>query len=175
MSHPPQIVLYWKGPFSQWHPSRFELEGHDFTCAEQFMMHAKAKLFGDQASAQRILETTDPGEQKAVGRQVRGFDPALWDREKVAIVTRGNNAKFRQNKGLRRKLFQTGSALLAEASPIDTIWGIGLSADDPRALDPAKWPGQNLLGKILTDLREALRRDYPDEAEIVATDIQGVS
>ena len=90
-------------------------------------------------------------------------------------MTRGNDAKFRQNQGLRRKLFQTGSAILAEASPIDAVWGIGLSADDPRAQDPAQWPGQNLLGKILTELRETLRRDFPEEAEIVATDTTGAT
>ena len=31
-----------KSPFSQWHPSEFEVEGVTYNCAEQFMMHRKA-------------------------------------------------------------------------------------------------------------------------------------
>jgi predicted NAD-dependent protein-ADP-ribosyltransferase YbiA (DUF1768 family) len=33
-----------------------------------------------------------------------------------------------------------------EASPTDRIWGIGLAANDERAVDPAAWRGLNLLG-----------------------------
>ena len=29
-------------PFSQWHPSKFEVEGIEYNCAEQYMMHQKA-------------------------------------------------------------------------------------------------------------------------------------
>jgi predicted NAD-dependent protein-ADP-ribosyltransferase YbiA (DUF1768 family) len=33
---------------------------------------------------------------------------------------------------------------------------IGLAASDPRSEDPEQWRGQNLLGKILTRLRDEL-------------------
>ena len=46
--------------------------------------------------------------------------------------------------------------ILVEASPYDRIWGIGLAASDPRALDARQWRGQNLLGRILTSLRDEL-------------------
>lgn len=29
-------------PFSQWHPARFTVEGVEYNCAEQYMMHQKA-------------------------------------------------------------------------------------------------------------------------------------
>ena len=35
-----------RGVFSQWHPTSFVLEGQTFTTAEQWMMLAKARLFG---------------------------------------------------------------------------------------------------------------------------------
>lgn len=43
-----------------------------------------------------------------------------------------------------------------EASPIDTIWGIGLSEKDRRAWNRETWRGQNLLGEILTKVRDKL-------------------
>ncbi len=128
-----------------------------FNCAEQAMMVLKARLFGDEASAAQILGATEPGKQKALGREVRGFDQAVLDAHKVAIVTRINRAKFDQNRGLRRKLLQTGDAMLVEASPMDVIWGIGLDAQTARQTPEADWPGQNLLGQILTQVRDEFR------------------
>ncbi|MFD7659407.1 NADAR domain-containing protein, partial [Actinosynnema sp. NPDC059797] len=58
---------------------------------------------------------------------------------------------------LRTSLLSTGDRVLVEASPVDRIWGIGLAADDERALDPASWRGLNLLGEALTRVRELLR------------------
>ena len=56
-------------------------------------------------------------------------------------------------------LIQTGDRRLAEASPHDNLWGIGLSACDPRASSTDSWCGQNLLGQALEHAREILRRD----------------
>jgi predicted NAD-dependent protein-ADP-ribosyltransferase YbiA (DUF1768 family) len=49
-----------------------------------------------------------------------------------------------------------GERVLAEASPADAVWGIGVAADDPRAAEPDRWPGANLLGFALAAARDAL-------------------
>lgn len=53
-----------------------------------------------------------------------------------------------------KTILKTFPKTLAEASPFDTIWGIGLSADDPRALNKETWKGKNLLGHALTKIRD---------------------
>jgi len=157
MTAAPDILPFLKGFLSQWARSDFTLDGAAFTCAEQYMMWRKAGLFGDDLMAGKILAATEPHDHKRLGQAVRGFDQAVWDAEKVTIVTAGTRAKFGQNAGLARKLDSTGTAILVEANPRDFVWGAGLAADDPDILDPARWRGQNLLGQILMQVRGELR------------------
>lgn len=160
--------FYWTGPFSQWQHSEFDLDGCRFVTAEQAMMYSKAVLFEDLETAALILQENDPGRQKALGRRVKGFTEAMWEENKCGIVYRVNFEKFLQNKGLRRKLFQTGERVLVEASPVDVIGGVGLEASVADVTPESEWPGQNLLGRIITRVRNELKVMFPDEAEQVA-------
>ncbi len=148
--------MFWgKGDvFSNFHPAKFTIKGIDFNCVEQCMMYAKAKNFGDNEIAARILKEKIPNEMKKLGRLVNGFNEEKWIsiREKVVYVA--CREKFSQNKHLMDELLSTGDLMLVEASPSDKIWGIGLSADDPNATDESKWRGQNLLGKALMRVRK---------------------
>jgi hypothetical protein len=58
---------------------------------------------------------------------------------------------------LKKFLLQTGTTSLVEASANDGIWGIGLSIKNPAITDERNWKGLNLLGKILTSVRDELR------------------
>lgn len=141
---------------SQWYPCKFTIDNITFTCAEQWMMYSKALLFKDKITRQKILSTHDPSKQKALGRIVKNFDPDVWSKESKVIVYVGNLAKFTQNKELLDQLLSTEYTTLVEASPSDLIWGIGLRASDKRATNKELWRGKNLLGSILTMLRDNL-------------------
>jgi ribA/ribD-fused uncharacterized protein len=141
---------------SQWWPSRFTIDGQIYTTSEQWMMAAKARLFKDHAIADRILQAKSPKEIKALGRLVSGFDEAMWVQHRYAIVLQGTVQKFEQNPELKRYLIGTGSKIIAEASPVDRIWGIGLAQDDPHADNPLKWNGDNLLGFSLMEARDQI-------------------
>jgi len=147
------FVFFWHGWPSQWHPAAFTLDGAVYLCAEQFMMAEKARLFGDEETRARILAATSPREHKALGREVKGFDSARWTEVCREVVYRGNVAKFAQNADLAALLLATGERTLAEASPTDRIWGIGLAANDARATDPSGWKGKNWLGEALMRVR----------------------
>lgn len=141
---------------SQWGSFPFEHEGLRFPTAEHWMMHGKARLFGDEAMAEAILKCRTSWQAKEYGRRVRGFDPATWEAHAQAIVTEGNLLKFRQHPRFGAWLVSTAPAVLAEASPTDETWGIGLSEADRTAGDPRRWPGRNLLGFALMRVREIL-------------------
>ncbi len=141
---------------SQWHPSSFEVDGKRYATAEHYMMAGKARLFGDREIEAKILASDDPREAKGLGRKVRGFEAARWQQACVGIVVDGNVAKFTQHRKLRAFLLGTGETILVEASPLDTIWGIGLGKENPKALDPRSWRGTNLLGFALMDVRGKL-------------------
>lgn len=141
---------------SQWYPAPFEENGQAYATAEHYMMAEKARLFHDEASRQAILAAGTPGEAKALGRKVSGFDNAAWEQHAFDIVVRGNLLKFSQNPALRDFLLASRERVLVEASPQDRIWGIGLHRDDPRAADPASWEGTNLLGFALMEVRSRL-------------------
>jgi len=142
---------------SQWWAVTFTLDGRRYSSAEHFMMERKARLFGDEETAEAILAAPDSKTAKALGRAARGFDDAVWKRHRYEIVVAGNLAKFGQHQDLSDYLLGTGTDILVEASPHDCVWGIGLGAADERAGRPADWRGLNLLGFALMDIRAALR------------------
>jgi ribA/ribD-fused uncharacterized protein len=146
------------GCLSQWWPSPCTLDGLTYPTAEHYMMHRKALLFGDAGTAARILAAGHPKAAKDLGRQVRGFDQARWEQHRYDIVVTGNLARFRQHPDLAAWLTGTGDRILVEASPVDRIWGIGLTAGDDRARTPAAWRGLNLLGFALGEVRARLRQ-----------------
>lgn len=154
-----EFVFFWEttSPFSQWHPVGFHINGVYYKTAEHYMMWGKAMLFGDETIAADILHVKHPRDVKALGRKIKNFDSKLWEEQCQNIVYQGNYAKFTQNKEMRLALRATGTAELVESSPNDKIWGIGLAADDPKALNRETWEGTNFLGEVLMSVREKMR------------------
>ena len=166
------FVFFWKleqenEEFSNFYPCIFKVEGIKYNCVEQYMMSRKALLFGDTKVFNAVIKESDPDKIKSLGRLVEGFDPDKWDKCKWEIVYNGNYAKYEQNPKLRNKLIRTGNAILAEASPYDKIWGIGLDRDDPLAKQPDNLNGENLLGRILETIREEFMANGPHSSQSI--------
>ena len=142
--------------FSQWWPHSFEVGGIEFLTAEHYMMAEKARLFGDRQTLDAILAAKSARKAKELGRKVSSFDQVVWEAARLEIVVAGSIAKFSSSKKLKDYLSATQTRVLVEASPTDTIWGIGLAHDHPDARTPSKWLGPNLLGLSLMKARAAL-------------------
>ena len=159
-------VLFWGEWPSNWYPAEFDVEvlingekqKKHFFNSEQYFMYMKAIVFGDYDTAEKILKTKNPKKAKALGREVKNYDDKVWNEMRYKIMVDANKAKFGQNKEIADLLTSEefkGKGFV-EASPVDGIWGIRMSEDDPLADDEANWRGTNLLGKALDETREWL-------------------
>ena len=163
-------VYFWKpespnGYLSNWYESQFYLpndsnkysaklrvsDEYYFRTSEHAMMWRKALLMGDHTTANTILKTINPAIVKKLGRQVKPWNEHLWNTQREQIMYECCLAKFTQNKELKKELLATGEAMLVEASPYDSIWGIGITEREARSGVQSK--GLNLLGKALMKVR----------------------
>jgi len=159
-----ECVLFWSGWPSQHAPATFEVCGVWYNCTQQYLMAERARMFGDADRLDDIMWSRDPVQQTVLGHAVKNCDEARWRRAVPAMLLRGNMAKYAQNATLKRLLLATHPKVLVQASPYDTVYGVGLTPHDPRALDPEHWRGLNLLGTALMQTRQTLLGAVIDDA-----------
>ena len=129
--------------FSNFYPCEFIYAHRKFICSEQAFMWEKAITFNDDNTALEILNETDPLKIKRLGRKVKNYDDTKWCEIRYNVMKKVNAAKYFYNKDLRKILMNTNDAYLFEDSPFDYVWGIGKNGT-----------GQNLLGKVLMEIRD---------------------
>lgn len=169
-----------KDIFSQWHNSAFTDKDIFFKTAEHFMMFQKCVFFEHKDKSVdaikqivtdglakyqetsihsrnllvRILEASTPKDAKALGKEVKFFNKQKWEAIVAKVLLRGNMLKFQQNPELLTQFLSFKTQRFVEASPFDRIYGIGLADSHPNASNPSYWRGQNILGDVLTQLRD---------------------
>lgn len=150
---------------SQWYPAPFAdplYPSAHFKTSEHYMMYRKALLFSPDM-CERILAAATPAEAKALGRQVRGFDRAVWDTINDGVVQRGNRLKFGRAEWPERwaALRGTVGRWLVECNADDRIWGIGYGVEDAMG-HVSEW-GANRMGLALTRARDEMLQEEEDE------------
>ncbi|WP_395077209.1 NADAR family protein [Flavobacterium sp.] len=143
---------------SQWWESSFVVDKIEYKSAEHWMMAKKAELFNDKEIFEKIVNAKTPAEAKKLGREVKNYNDIIWLENRFEIVKTGNLHKFSQNNDLSQFLINTNKRVLVEASPVDPIWGIGMASDHKDINNPEKWKGLNLLGFVLMEVRDELRK-----------------
>ena len=145
-----------RAPFKMTLPTGVEMT---FLTSEHAFMALKALEFNDIYALTCIYKAIKPQDAKAFGRQIRNFDPEVWDKVSYSCMYNACIDKFTQNLDMKWALIETFPKILVEASPMDKIWGVGLHFEDDRILDEANWQGENRLGKVLMHVRQDLRHD----------------
>ena len=153
-------IYFWtaRDYFSNFFYSPFKHKGFAFKWSEQAIMWRKAKFFGADDIAKKILLASTPQECKNLGRsKLIPFVQEEWVKVREEIYYEVLMDKFAV-PSFKAKILSTGDKMLVEASPYDKIWGCGYAEDDSRINgSPDTWPGLNLLGKVLERVREDLR------------------
>jgi ribA/ribD-fused uncharacterized protein len=153
------LVLFFsdKSYLSNLYPCMFTINGITFTSTKQYFHYMKAFMFNDRQAMNAILCAQDPLKQKRIGRGIKNFDEIKWLSFAYDVLKRGHLAKFMDNKELKKKLLSIPNARFVDASTDDRIWGIGLNADHPDVSKPSKWPGNNLMGNVITEVRDIIK------------------
>lgn len=153
-------------PLSNWWTSTpaIPYDGHRFTSSEALFMYLKAKGMGDDDSALKIVEAdndTSLTEKKRfalvkkLGRQCK-FNEATYLEMREEWMRTALTAKLKVDAAFKDVLMaqEFYGLTFVEASPFDAVWGIKTSATK-KVLEEGEtsWKGKNLLGKLLTQLR----------------------
>lgn len=115
--------------------------GVTYLCSE---VAFQAQKCADDAERESLIALNDPFKVKKAAFKVKKRDD--WDDVKVGIMREIVYAKFSQNPDLAEKLLATGDEHLAEENKWnDRFWGT------------VNGEGENHLGKILMEVRTAIR------------------
>ncbi|MEM7155250.1 MAG: NADAR family protein [Myxococcota bacterium] len=106
----------------------------------------QAQKFESERDRADVRKAKTPMEAARRGRDRKRKLRRDWESVKVSVMRTAVEAKFRQHADLRALLLSTGEAKLVEHTANDDYWG-----------DGGDGHGKNMLGRILMQVRDALR------------------
>jgi ribA/ribD-fused uncharacterized protein len=145
VTKPEDIYFYLKdeeyGWMSNFWTSSFYVGQKYYPTVEHYYQSKKTT---DKYVERWIREAPKPYLAMKAGRMLRPKDGFKedWEIVKLKIMKDGLWFKFSSNPVLKKKLLDTGDAVLHEKSPTDLFWG---------------YLGADMLGKLLMELRDILR------------------
>ena len=116
---------------------------------------------GDNITAMKILGAKTAISCKQLAYQIQNYNHQGWIDAVKELCHDGISAKFDQNPSLCRKLLSTGEKTLVKSSR-DDIWGTGIPLFRWDCLNRTHWKGNGILGTLLVDIRDSLRRKNMD-------------
>ncbi len=131
------------GCFSNFSRHGFELDDRYWPTSEHYF---QAQKFPGTEYAEQIRTAKTPKQAVTLGRRRDWPLRADWEDVKVDIMRQAVRRKFATHADIRQILLDTGDEELIENAPHDTFWGAGQFGT-----------GQNMLGKILMEVRAELR------------------
>ena len=142
--------------FSNFYKVSLSINDCTYNSVEQYFQQQKAMQLKNEEAASKIMELVDPVAQYRLGKSLK-VDDRKWDiKTAQTVMETAILAKFTQHADLKEELLKTKGKLLIECNPYEHFWSCGLKLSHEEAYDRSKWTGDNVLGKILTDVRDAL-------------------
>ena len=132
------------GCFSNFSPHGFDLDGAWWPTSEHYF---QAQKFAGTPHVETVRLAPTPMAAANVGRDRSLPLRADWDQVKDDVMRRAVLQKFAAHPDIRAILLGTGDETLVEKTTSDYYWGIGTQGG-----------GKNMLGQILMEVRETLRK-----------------
>ena len=134
-------------PLSNFYPCFLNVFGVNHHSSEHAFQYVKAIRCGDIQKAQAIQEAETALDAKKLGKDITNTDEFISKRQE--IMEEILNAKYSQVDDFRSAVKKgTPSTIFAE-SVFDVFWGTGLNRTATDHTDYRKWPGKNIMGKLL--------------------------
>lgn len=158
----------WKHIMSNFAPCEIEYKGKLFKSSEAVYMHDKAIDQNKPNIAEKIRKAKHAGAANAIARdELEGKESQEWLDNDVDVMRKILRLKATFSPEFRQALIESGDMILAEATG-NMFWATGLSVYMTAHSKPESWHGENMLGKLLMDLRkELMGREDSDESQII--------
>lgn len=132
------------GGFSNFSKHGFELDGKYWRTSEHYFQ--SQKFIGSEHEEEIRLAKT-PMDAARLGRDRKKPLRLDWEQVKDEIMRSAVLRKFETNDEIKEILLSTGEQKIIEKTTSDYYWGCGENGS-----------GKNMLGKILMEVREILRK-----------------
>jgi ribA/ribD-fused uncharacterized protein len=133
------------GSFSNFAPYPIEVDGRVWPTSEHYF---QAQKFAGTEHEEAMRLAPSPTAVARMGRDRKKPLRSDWESVKDDVMRKAVRAKFTQHAELRAQLLGTGDAKIVEHTENDSYWG-----------DGGDGSGKNMLGLILMEVRERLRRE----------------
>ena len=136
------------------YPCSVNYENRNFSSSEHAYQWEKAIGVGDFDAECQIIEAQDGYAAKKISNSLDKDLVDLWRRSHaVTIMKRIVQAKFDSVEEFRKEMIDSAGMYLIEATT-DTYWGVGFLRDVAAYCRPQYWPGENVMGRILMEIRD---------------------
>lgn len=140
---------------SNFYPCNINMHGILAKSSEHAYQYVKAIRRGRLDIATKIKNASNALGAKMAARDLPYSD--TWAEEKAEVMTDILNEKVKQVPEFKEELLQSQSHKLVEAVPGELFWSSGLNKMDTSVTKIKYWPGKNIMGSLLTKLREDIK------------------
>ena len=139
-------------------PTHFIHENMSYTSVEQAYQSAKAKSCQRPDLAEKIMQTDNPFAAKQIAKDIHNTESWESSQENIKKMKSLLVAKFQADPQCKEALLETEDQRIDEANPNDLLFGTGLTKEQTKHTDAAVWPGKNVMGKLLEEVRADLTK-----------------
>lgn len=139
---------------SNMYPCTVHYKDKIFGSSEHAYQWEKAMAVGALGIAEEIENAQDGYSAKS---KAEGLDQGLVKRwratQAVSVMKKITKAKFDSVEEFRKEVLDSKGMYIIEATT-DTFWGVGFLPEIAIFCRPQYWPGQNVMGRIIMELRD---------------------